>query len=164
MSTPFAIDVANSVFRAVINGDNALAPSSPANVIFDAFGQPYNGVFKGGVVASSTFTAAGTTVPPNASNATLYTAAIALGKTFSKPPQLIWLCQNPSTGGWGQQYTSGTISYVNSGGVLFPRGSFLNVFGYATTTSVVLGYQIVNFPSPVSVSPPPNFSWRVFQT
>lgn len=55
MSLPFAIKPAAGIFRSVINGDDAISPSSPRNVAFDAFGAKVHGMTLDGIVPFSSF-------------------------------------------------------------------------------------------------------------
>ena len=160
MSNPLCINVAAGIFRLVKNGDNAASPSDPANVVFDAFGLPYQGVFLGGSVSTASgFSVTNNALQPQQTSNKTYSLTIGLGKTFAKPPQLLWQCRNPLTGGWSNQYGETTVNPGTSP----TTGSALTVFGYATTTTIVVGYTIVNFSSPTTMTPPSNFSYRVFQ-
>lgn len=55
MSVAFAIDPAAGIFRAVINGDNAISPSTQKNVSFDIFGAKVHGMTLQDIVPISSF-------------------------------------------------------------------------------------------------------------
>jgi hypothetical protein len=157
MPSQFYIAPAAGIFRAVTPGNNAQSPSSPSVVTFNGFGPPYQGVFMAGQVLSSTFGSTAETPPPGAASWTRYSTTIAFGKTFANPPQLLWLCQDPSTGGWTPQYQINLINYSG------PTGSWLGAWGSTSTTGLTLGYDYVKFSAPVVISGPSVFSYRVFQ-
>ena len=165
-TNPFRVDPHNGIFRAVINGDNAASPSSPSNVVFDAFAGAYQGVFAAGVVPLSAMSSS------TVGSTTTWTHTVSFGKTFANPPQLLCLAQR-SSGVWTSQFTSGNAALGSSYQItddstisngVSGTGAGCYAWGYTTTTGVVLGATQHVYSGSGSVAPPPaNWSYRVFQ-
>lgn len=154
-SNSFSIEPNDAILRAVINGDNALSPVNPANIIFDGFGPSYCGVFMGGVVADGELTETST-------NHWQITIPYPGGLTFAAAnlPSVIWMAED-TDGGWEYFYAQNLIS-VSGSGIEYANGQYLQSFCYPTTTGIILGSKITGSGGSTPTRPA-SYCYRVFQ-
>jgi hypothetical protein len=151
MPVAFAIDPVASIFRSVINGDDALSPSTPANVYFDAFGPRVHGMTQRDVVPFSSFSGPlyyeiATPTPHLSNPYFMYTF------TFPEPldycPVAVILFQKQD-GSWTRNYSA-------TGGSVTVTG------GFVSTQTELLIYTTANGPSVSSTLQPLAASYRLF--
>ena len=164
MTVAFAIKPSASIFRSVINGDDALSPSTKANVMFDAYGAKLHALTLQGTVPYSSFGSnTSTSVPPGsgASSASYRAYQINFPQPLSYIPFLFALEKNPS-GAWVADYIDNQTYGSSSLGVFLNNGSAGAAGGFATTTYLFLYWYIVNWPNNRSVTPPTEYSYRLY--
>jgi hypothetical protein len=163
MASLFYLDPSSGIFRSVKPGDNAVSPSSPKNVLFDAFGAKIHGVSISGIVPWSSFSGptAFSTNNAQVQSAYYYSYQVNFAQPLSYIPWYVCTYQNVS-GVWSTSYNSGIVSYYNSGGIMLPQGTSATAGAVATTTGLMLYYAIENYVNPDSYTTPSAFSYRLF--
>jgi hypothetical protein len=161
MPTQFDINPNGGVFRSAISGQDAVSPASPQDIVFDAFGPKLQGVTISGTVAYSSFTGPTSyTVPGSSATCNYYSYQIKFPETLDYVP--IVLCSYESGGTWSDSFSSGSVTFTNSGGILIPSGGGGTTAGFVATTSYLLLYlQRVNFAGG-SYTTPDNYAYRLF--
>lgn len=167
MPVAFVMDPSQGIFRAVKNGDNAMAPSTPSNVIFDAYGNKVHGMSFSGQAPFSAFSG-----PINFSTGNsqvvssqywIYT--VNFPEALPYVPLATFTFQN-SNGVWSPTYQSGTtsLSGSGSGGITFTNehGTSAAGIGFVTTTSVNLFLVKIDYANATSYTPFQAASYRVF--
>lgn len=164
----FVINPSGGVFRAVKNGDNALAPSTPSNVIFDAYGNKLHGMSFGGIVTWSQFAGPSNYTPqyaPQAISAQYWGCQINFPEPLDYVPFATFAFQD-SNGDWSPTYNSGNVTVAWSGGGGFVQGTIQGTAaiggGFATTSYVFLSLAVIKYQRPVGYTPFQAASYRLF--